>query len=658
MNSLWNDNKASEFADDLLALRVYSSRLLGGDPSLVLHGGGNTSVKTSVSDLFGDEVDILYVKGSGWDLATIEPAGFAPVRMETLHRMAELSHLSDQDMVKNQRTAMLDVDAPAPSVEAILHALIPFTFVDHTHADAVVTISNSPDGKNVLRHIYGPNMLMVPYVMPGFILAKTVYEMTRDIDWEQLDGMVLLNHGVFTFAHDAKDSYERHISIVSSAEEFIAQHSVGKPILQSAGVDVNLSVLSELRQLISHERGHPVLASVDTSAEAVSFANRPHVADLASRGLLTPDHVIRTKRVPIIVSDANIGQKVAQYREEYEKTFQRYSDKSMTQLDPAPRWAVWEGVGTVALGTTTKELQIIDDIKRHTIRAIEHAENLGGWTPLDEKEIFDVEYWELEQAKLRRNAAPPALSGKIALVTGGASGIGFACVSELMAQGAVVASLDVDPEIVSMRSDAGFLGVACDVTDHSALRDAVDQTVRHYGGIDIVIMNAGIFPASQQVVDIDPDMWDKSISVNLTSQQRLMQAAIPYLRRGIDPAVVIIASKNVPAPGAGASAYSVAKAGVTQLGRVAALELAGDGIRVNMLHPNAVFDTALWTPELLQKRADAYGISADEYKTRNLLNVEVRSVDVARMACAMVGPLFSRTTGAQLPIDGGNERVI
>ncbi|MEM7126655.1 MAG: bifunctional aldolase/short-chain dehydrogenase [Chloroflexota bacterium] len=690
MKSLWNDKAANAFSTDPLALRVYSSQLIGGDPSLVLHGGGNTSVKMSVTNLFGDPEQVLYVKGSGWDLATIEAPGFAPVRMDTLLQMAELDQLTDTDMVKHQRAAMLDPYAPNPSVEAILHALIPFAFVDHTHADAVVTITNTPGGKERIREIFGPNMLVIPYVMPGFLLAKKVHAMTRTIDWHSLDGIILMNHGVFTFSASAKESYERHLEIVSQAEAYIetqiggtappmhASHLRADGASSSAAsakermieldddIDKQLSVLSALRYAVSQVRGQAILAQLDDSNEAIAFASVPNISQLAVRGLLTPDHSIRTKRIPLVLSDDEASQKVAQnlkqdlagYSNEYEAYFQRHANGTQTQLDSAPRWAVWKGIGTVDFGVTPKEVQMIRAIKRHTIRAITTAEQLGGWSPLGEKDIFDVEYWELEQAKLGKDASIPELTGKIALVTGGASGIGLACVEELRMRGAVVAALDINPNVESMSDDPGVLGIQCDVTDDGALRRAIHSTIRQFGGLDILILNAGIFPASQPIADIEPSIWDKSVAVNLTSQQRLLQRAVPHLRNGIEPAVVIIASKNVPAPGQGAAAYSVTKAGVTQLGRVAALELASSGIRVNMLHPNAVFDTALWTTELLEKRAASYGITVEEYKTNNLLQIEVRSKDVAVLACFMAGPTFSRTTGAQIPIDGGNERVI
>jgi len=696
MKSLWNEKEAAKRAHDPLALRVYSSRLLGGDPELVLHGGGNTSVKTTVTDLFGDPVEVLYVKGSGWDLGTIEAPGFAPVRLDTLIRMAQLDDLSDTDMVKNQRAAMLNPNAPNPSVEAILHAIIPFTFVDHTHTDAIVTMTNTCNGEARIREHFGPNMLIVPYVMPGFILAKTIYDMTSDFsqsDWEKLDGMVLLNHGLFTFANDAKSSYEKHIHCVTQAEEYLTQHapvfntiSVKKSdSSQNTATDLvpaDLLALARLRKAVSDARGSAIIARVDQSFPSAAFANLPNVADIGTRGLLTPDHVIRTKRVPLVLSgegkseekieskieveDRNKNEKIDEdmsgsvelYTETYKQYFNEHNHDNLTILDTAPRWAIWPGRGTITFGRTPKEVTIIEDIKRHTQRAIQSGEALGGWHALGPQDIFDVEYWELEQAKLAKGGANPPLLGKVAIVSGGASGIGRACVDALTAQGAVVASFDINPDSPKLFDRPNTLGIVCDVTDDVQLADAVAATVNHFGGLDILVLNAGIVPESQHISEMDPAMWDKTVAINLTSQQRLLTYAVPYLAYGVDAAVVVIASKNVPAPGPGLSAYSVTKAGITQLARVAALELAGKGVRVNVVHPNAVFDTALWTDEVLQQRADHYGMTIEEYKANNLLTREVRSSDVAEMVCAMAGPIFSRTTGAQVPIDGGNDRVI
>jgi len=664
MQSLWNDKEALAFLGHPLKERVYTSRLLGKSTNLVLHGGGNTSVKAQVQNLFGEQEKVLYVKGSGWDLATIEEAGFPAVKLDTLLRLAQLEQLSDTDMVRMQKSAMLDPSAPNPSVEAILHAIIPFTFVDHTHADAIVTLSNTPDGEARLRDLFGNRVLFVPYVMPGFVLAKKVRHLIRDIDWSNLEGMVLLHHGVFTFADDAKTSYERMINLVTCAEDYLEEHSASAKRTLNPGLPQVFDPikLAEIRSRISTVRGKAMVATLDTTDSARAFSLLNNVDTISNRGPLTPDHVIRTKRIPAII-DHDIDQAITDFTQNYHHYFDKHNPGNLTCLDPAPRWAVWKNHGIISFGDTVNDATIVSDIKDHTIACIQTAEAMGGWRVPSQQDIFDVEYWELEQSKLNKQKSLPVFEGKVALVTGAASGIGKACALSLRQQGAAVIALDIAEQITHLSAshdapDNNLLGIKCDVTNIDDINQALAMGVKQFGGIDILVSNAGIFPLSETIAEMDPGTWDKSLNVNLTSHQQMLKACIPFLQLGIDPAVVIIASKNVPAPGPGAAAYSVAKAGLTQLGRVAALELAGSKIRVNMLHPNAVFDTGIWTEETLAKRAGHYGLSVEEYKTRNLLQVEVTSNDVANLACALAGPLFAKATGLQIPIDGGNERVI
>jgi len=334
MKSLWDKTSGDKFFDDPLAMRVYSSRLLGSNSELVLHGGGNTSVKSKVKNIFGDEGEIIYVKGSGWDLATIEAEGFAPVRLDVLKKMAVLDNLSDSDMVKYQRAAMTEPNAPNPSVEAVLHALIPYKFVDHTHADAVVTITNTPNSDQKIKEIYGDKMLIVPYVMPGFILAKKIYEMTRELNWDDCSGMILMNHGVFTFDDDAQKSYQKMIDIVTTAEEYIKDQNADQ-IVTSENSGEDLLALSKIRSDVMGLLNSPVIALSNRDPEAVGFAKLNNIDSIAGRGPLTPDHVIRTKQLPVILEKES-GKEIAKFAKDYIEYFDRNNPGDLIPLNPAP----------------------------------------------------------------------------------------------------------------------------------------------------------------------------------------------------------------------------------------------------------------------------------------------------------------------------------
>ena len=656
MKSLWNDAEAAKFSGPL-GLRVYTSRLLGRDKSLVLHGGGNTSVKIAEDNLFGEKEEILYVKGSGWDLETIEPAGFAPVKLDYLRRLAALPALSDPQMVNELATHVLRAGAPAPSVETILHAILPHKYVDHTHADAVLSVSNSPDGEKRIRDIYGDKVVVVPYIMAGFDLAAYCAREFPKQKTGNTVGMMLLSHGVFSFAEDAKESYELMIELVSMAEKYLAAHkawSVGLP--PAAAAPFKREDAAKLRSDVSRGAGFPMLCRCNDAPNFLGFARHPDVARISQGGPATPDHVIRTKPRPMLGRD--VGAFGAAYRTYFEKN-EKQAKERKTMLDPAPRMALDRDLGLAAFGRTAKDVGIVEDLYEHTVEVILRAEALGGWKALDDKHTFDIEYWDLEQAKLKKAGRPPAFAGEVAVVTGAASGIGKACAEALLKRGAAVVGLDLNPAIEAVWKRADYLGLVCDLSNRKELEESIDKAVKHFGGVDMLVLNAGIFPKSEAVQDIGGEMWRKAMTVNVEANLLVMQACHPLLKlapRG--GRIVVIGSKNVPAPGPGAGAYSASKAAMNQLARVTALEWGKDGIRINSIHPNAVYDTALWTDEVLASRAKAYNLTVEQYRKNNLLNTEVSSRDVAEMAAEMCGPLFAKTTAAQVPVDGGNERVV
>lgn len=657
MNSLWSDQEAARYPTPL-AQRVYTSRLLGRDRSLVLHGGGNTSVKLSATNVLGDTEDVLYVKGSGWDLESIEEAGFSPVRLRHLVRLAALDSLSDTQMVNELQAQRLDPNAPAPSVEAILHAILPYRYVDHTHADAVLSITNTRDGRKRIEEIYGDRVVVIPYVMPGFDLARLcAREFPRRRTVATL-GMILMNHGVFSFGATAREAYERMIALVDRAERYLRSRRAWRlPAVRArAGAGDQRAAIAHLRHAVSRCAGAPMLITTDSSPLALGFVRRADLARLAEQGPATPDHSIRTKRIPML------GRDVAHYAKRYAQYFRTYARRAKdvkTMLDPAPRVVLDPEFGLCACARSAKDAAIAVEIYRHTIEVMLRASLLGDYRALPAKQIFDVEYWDLEQAKLKRAGKPPPFAGEVALVTGGASGIGRACVKALIARGAAVVALDRDAKVASQPDHPAYLGIHCDVTSRPACERALESAVRRFGGIDILVLNAGVFPPGAPISAQGDAEWRAVMDVNVDANFALMRDCHPLLKLAPNGGrVVLIGSKNVPAPGLGAAAYSASKAAVTQLARVAALEWGADAIRVNVVHPDAVFDTGLWNERILRERAARYGMTVEQYTSRNVLRTAIKSDDVANLVCVMCDAAFAYTTGAQVPIDGGNERVI
>jgi rhamnose utilization protein RhaD (predicted bifunctional aldolase and dehydrogenase)/NAD(P)-dependent dehydrogenase (short-subunit alcohol dehydrogenase family) len=553
-----------------------------------------------------------------------------------------------------------------------------------------VSITNTQGGEDKIKELYGDKVLLIPYIMPGFVLAKLIYDMTRDVDWSKLEGMVLMNHGLFTFNDDAKKSYEKTIELVDMAEKYLVDNGAvldprvkheddgvsqakndgmsqakngashaendahSHSELDSESINKLLN-LAKIRKTVSKLKNHATISILNDSPIAKYFSQQD-IEKISQQGPLTPDHVIRTKRMPAILGEdfeADLNTYVKSYKEYFEE-----NKKDETMLNPAPNFAILRSGGSLSFGKNTKEANIIKDINEHTFEAILKAEKLGGYRALSAADIFEVEYWSLEQAKLKKSANSPEFAGRIAVVTGAASGIGLAIAKMLNEKGAAVVALDINPEVESMFNKADILGIRCDLTSSEDIQNAVKLAIKSFGGIDIVVSNAGIFTPSENLDVLSDENWQKSMDINLTSHQKLIKYTAPFLKLGVDASIVMVASKNFPAPGKGAAAYSVAKAGQTQLARIAALELGEFGVRVNTLHPHAVFDTAIWSDEVLASRAKAYGMSVDEYKTNNVLKTEINSNDVAELVCAMASKPFAKTTGAQVAIDGGSDRII
>ena len=678
VQSLWNDDDArmavARYAPDGvsqdLALRTYSARLLGSDPRLVLHGGGNTSVKTTARDVFGDEVEVLCVKGSGWDLGAIEPPGHPAVRLEMLRRLRKLDRLSDEDMVSAQRQALLDPGAPTPSVEALLHAFIPDKFVDHTHSTAILSIADQPDAEALFAELFGDRAALVPYVMPGFDLAKAAGA-ARDAHPEA-QGLVLLKHGMFSFGATAEESYERMIGFVREAEAFIARRR--RPARRSvpviSGAAPPPEVLPALRGALGKAAGGRWpgrwLLDLRGGPAARAVSDHERLADWAARGVATPDHVIRTKRFPLVTPEPRAGAvanwagavdaAMGRYLDDYAAYFERGDTRlggGRTALDPLPRVVAIPGLGLVGVGKSAADAAIAADIAENTVEIVTNAESVSAYRPISEEDQFDVEYWSLEQAKLGK-AAEKRLARQVVVVTGGGGAIGAAIARAFAAEGAEVAVIDLDgaaAEQTARGLGRQALALQADLTDPAAVAAAFAAVAARFGGVDIVVSNAGI-ALTGDMAGLGDAVLRQSFELNFFAHQAVAQAAVAIFRaQGMGGALLFNVSKQAINPGPDFGAYGTSKAALLALVRQYALELGVDGVRVNALNPDRI-RSGLLTDPMIAARAAARGVSAKAYMSGNLLGQEVTAEDVAQ--AFVFAALMKKTTGAVIPVDGGN----
>ena len=662
MRSRWSSEAAAGL--DALALRVYTSRLLGAEPSLVLYGGGNTSVKHTAPHPRGGSRRTLTIKGSGTDLAKIQAGGFASLALDDLVPLRKRETLDDDAMVELVTLALLDSRAPRPSIETLLHAFIPLDWVDHSHADAILTLTNQPDGAARVRDVFADAVGLVPYIKPGFDLSRVAADV-YDGD-PSVDGLVLDKHGLVTFGQTAQESYERHIQLVSRAESRISQTWVG-PRRPVGGTDSDASRLAvKLRGALSRRRH--MIVRCDTTPRVRAFVDRRDLNAISQQGPATPDHVLRTKRLPLVLpsNDPDAApQAVDRYEAAYNEYVHNHADETDTfSHDPGPRVVLAPGVGMFTAGRTASESDAVAHIYRHTMDVIEGAESITSYAALPARDLFDIEYWPLELYKLR--LAPPdrELAGRVALVTGAASGIGRATARRLAAAGAHVLVTDIDAagadSAVTQIRGAGDAAepMTLDVTDRQAVELALRSVVLAVGGIDIVVSNAGIADAGS-IDALELDAWQQSLDVNATGHFLVTQAAVRAMReQRIGGSLILVCTKNVLDPGPDFGAYSAAKAAQLQLGRVLAIENGAHGIRVNMVNPDAVFaDSRLWSDDLRAGRAAAHGVAVDKledfYRRRNLLQTRIDAADVAEAVLFFASDRAAKTTGAVLPVDGG-----
>ncbi len=700
MESRWSDADAQTFLDryaaehgEDVALRVYTSRLIGADPDLVLHGGGNTSVKSTVRDLVGEEVPAIFVKGSGWNLDTIEPAGLPGMRLAGLLRLRRVLHLSDEEMVNQQRIHLFRSDAPTPSVEALLHAFLPPKFIDHSHADAVLALTNRPDGEAVVREVFGERVGIVPYVMPGFSLSQRAADVADAHPGGPgdagSDGLVLLKHGLFTWGETARASYELHVELVDLAERWLAaRRRRGLTVAVPARPDA-AAAAARLAPLLRGALAQPsgdldrprrrLIVEWLGDEEALAWAGAREMPALADTPPLTPDHVIRTKGRPLVLqppaedSAASWQAAVAAGVEVYAHAYRSYVEAGIaargprTPLDPLPRVVLVPGIGVFTAGPARADARIAADLTRHTWRTKTRVWETGEYEGLPDLDLWDVEYWSLEQAKLGKGAEKP-LARQVAVVTGAAGAIGSGIAAKLLEAGAHVALLDRDgaaaarlaEKLASRHGNSTTEALACDVTDEASVAAAFAEVCRRFGGLDLAVPNAGV-ALSGPLPLISLDDWRRVQDVNSTGVFLTVREAARVMRtQGTGGNIVLVSSKNVAAPGAEFAAYSASKAAAAQLAKVAALELAKDGIRVNAVAPDAIFATGdtpsgLWR-EVGPDRARARGMAPEDlpefYRQRSLLKVPLTAAHVGE-AVVFFAANRTPTTGAVLPVDGG-----
>ena len=679
MKSRWSDSEAEAFVKRYtekgvtrdLALRTYTTRLLGSDPKLVLHGGGNTSVKTTMCDLLGDEVDVICVKGSGWDMGRIEPAGLPAVRLAELRRLRALEKLSDEDMVNFQRVNLLDSSAPNPSVETLLHAFLPHKFIDHTHSTAVLALTDQPDGEKIAREVFGDRVAYVPYTIPGFALAKSVADVFDKNP--KVEGLVLLQHGIFTVGDDARQAYERMIEFVTLAEERLARQRKSRAPVQ---LPTNIARLPDIAPIL---RGAVAIARDElagtvkrqilcfrTSPAILDYVNGAELQRYAQQGVVTPDHTIRTKNWPLIVP-APDAHKLDAWKKEvvaaveafvarYHAYFSRHNQRAepgKKELDPLPRVILVPGVGLFGVGASANDAAIAADIAENTIEVITDAEAIGEYRPISEADMFDVEYWSLEQAKLGK-AAEKVLARQVCVVTGGGSGIGAATARAMAAEGAEVAILDRDHDMAVKAAKAihrHALAIQCDVTDPMSVRAAFDTVVDAFGGVDIVVSNAG---AAWQgnIGSVDDEVLRKSFELNFFAHQSVAQNAVRIMKaQGTYGCLLFNTSKQAVNPGKDFGPYGLPKAATLFLVRQYALDHGKDGIRANAVNADRV-RSGLLTNEMVAARAKARGVSEATYMSGNLLGREVYAAEVAEAFVYLAHA--EKTTAAVITVDGGN----
>jgi len=664
MRSRWNDAEASQLNG--LDLLVYASRLVGAETSLVIWGGGNTSIKTRERDHRGREIPVLRVKGSGSDLKSVQRKDFPGVRMDDIAALLGRDEMSDEEMVSYLAHALQEPGGVRPSIETLLHGFLSAPAIVHTHADAVVSLTNNDRAHDVIQGVYGKDVIALAYRRPGFRISRDVADAIADRP--EAKALLLERHGTITWGATVREAYEATIELITRAEEAIAEKKKGRrafgggrvPVLEPAARRrTALAVAPRLRGALGRSRR--VVVGFDDSPEVTEFVSSADASRVSQIGPATPDHTIYAKRLPCFVV-ANGGEDSQALFEAIERSIEgfvagytRYFEENRFEgaqlVDPLPRVVLVPGLGMFTAGKDRRTAGIVNDIYHHTIGVLGNAGAFGEYVSLSAKDAFDVEYWPLELYKL--TLAPPEkeLARRIALVTGGGSGIGRAVARRLAAEGAHVVVGDLDAATARRTADEIVAAVG-------AGRAAFEETVLAYGGLDVLVSNAGTAHSSP-VARMELADWERSFAVNSTGHFLVAREAMRLLTaQGLGGALVFVATKNVMSPGKDFAAYSAAKAAEAQLAKVLALEGAPHGIRSNIVNPDAVFqDSKLWSAEIRRERAAAQGISVDRledfYRKRNLLGVGILPEDVAEAVLFLASDRSAKTTGCTVTVDGG-----
>jgi rhamnulose-1-phosphate aldolase/alcohol dehydrogenase len=638
---------------------VYQSRLVGMEEDLVLWGGGNNSVKARATDLLGRPIDVMYIKSSGSDMKSIVPRQFPGVRLDYIAPLrARDEDMTDQEMVDYLARCLIDPASARPSIETLLHAFLPATAVLHTHADAILALTNTSGREETVRACFGDSVIIVPYRRPGFRLSRDVAD--RFDAHPDAEGLVLMNHGLITWGPTAREAYEKHIELVTKAESFIADRG---GVAARSVVELRTATAPQA-PVIRGALGGRIL-EFDDSPETLAFLAREDASRLTQIGAATPDHLLYTKRQPLFLDGDDVRGKLAEWVERT-TAHHRAHPSEFAMLEALPRIVLMPGAGMWTAGKDARAARIVRDIYRHTMRILAAAASLGGYATLDDHDAFHAEYWPLELYKLTLLPKEKELASKVALITGAATGIGRAVAERFAEEGAHVVVTDIDlglaedvaKTIVDKHGLRRATALRLDVSSEDDVEAAFTAAVREYGGVDVVVSNAGI--SSFGSLDTLPaSEWDRSFAVNARGHFLVARAAMRVMKaQGLGGSIVFNASKNVTAPGKEFGAYSVSKAAEAQLCRIVALEGGEYGIRANMLNPDAIFGgSRFWSDEMRNMRAQAYGIDTEKlpdfYRNRTLLKVQVTADDVAEAALFLAGPRSAKTTGAMLPVDGG-----